>query len=187
VTCIAGIVDKDGAITLGGDSAGVSGLDVTVRKDPKVFIKGSFIYGFTSSFRMGQVLQYRFDSPDHDPRWDIDTFLRTVWIDSLRKAMETGGYARKDSGQESAGCFMFGYKGRLFFVDSDYQIGEPSLNYYAVGCGADYAKGVLFSTADSKLTASQRVQRSLECAERFSGGVRSPFVIHTLSKDVSTK
>ena len=56
MTCIAGLV-HDGAVYLAGDSAGCSGWDLTVRADPKVFVSGSYVMGFTTSFRMGQLLR----------------------------------------------------------------------------------------------------------------------------------
>lgn len=63
MTCIVGVTHK-GRVYMGGDSAGVSGLDLTVRKDQKVFRNGEFAIGFTSSFRMGQILQYVFFPPE---------------------------------------------------------------------------------------------------------------------------
>jgi hypothetical protein len=51
MTCIVGLVDG-GRVWLGGDSAGVSGWDLTVRADRKVFRNGPYVMGFTTSFRM---------------------------------------------------------------------------------------------------------------------------------------
>ena len=41
MTCIAGLVDSNGDIYIGGDSAGVAGYDLTIRADEKVFKKVS--------------------------------------------------------------------------------------------------------------------------------------------------
>ena len=62
MTCIVGLIDGN-RVWMGGDSAGVSGLDITVRSDPKVFRNGDFLIGFTSSFRMGQLLAFRLRPP----------------------------------------------------------------------------------------------------------------------------
>lgn len=49
MTCIVGYFDKKTKkVTIGGDSAGVSGLHITIRKDPKVFRVGEFIIGCTA-------------------------------------------------------------------------------------------------------------------------------------------
>ena len=56
MTCIVGYLDKE-TVYLGGDSAGTDGnYSQHIRKDKKVFQNGPFIFGFTSSFRMGQIL-----------------------------------------------------------------------------------------------------------------------------------
>lgn len=52
MTCIVGIVDN-GKVYMGADSLGVGGLSKRVRKDPKLFRVGEFVFGYTSSFRMG--------------------------------------------------------------------------------------------------------------------------------------
>ena len=57
MTCIVGMLNK-GKVIIGADSAGVSGLDVQIRKDPKVFITGEFVIGCTTSFRMIELLQF---------------------------------------------------------------------------------------------------------------------------------
>lgn len=52
MTCIIGFI-KNKKVYIGGDSAGVGGSHVTIRRDSKVFKNGNFIMGYTSSFRMG--------------------------------------------------------------------------------------------------------------------------------------
>lgn len=57
MTCIVGLVDGDRVI-LGGDSAGIAGWHLQLRADEKVFRNGPYAIGFTTSFRMGQILRY---------------------------------------------------------------------------------------------------------------------------------
>lgn len=59
MTCIAG-VGPHGKVVIGGDSAEVGGYDPTVRADVKVVVNGPFIIGFTSSLRMGQLIEHAF-------------------------------------------------------------------------------------------------------------------------------
>lgn len=54
MTAIVGLVEK-GNVYIGGDSAGVAGLSISIRGDEKVFKVGPFIMGFTSSFRMRAI------------------------------------------------------------------------------------------------------------------------------------
>lgn len=178
MTCIAGVVEN-GIVYIGGDSAGVANYDLTVRADSKVFINGHFIMGFTSSFRMGQLLRYSFIPPDYDPRVEVDKYMVTTFIDAVRKCLKDGGYATTIDGEESAGTFLVGFNGRLFIIDSDYQVGESIDSFCSVGCGAPYAVGSLSSTSGKP---EERIRKALETAERFNAGVRGPFVIMSNKK-----
>jgi hypothetical protein len=107
--------------------------------------------GFTTSFRMGQLLHHAFKAPK--PKGDLARFMATVFVDALRACLKDGGWARKDPEQEQAGTFLVGVPGRLFAVHDDYQIAEPAGGYAAVGCGGDLALGAHFElTEDDALT-----------------------------------
>lgn len=173
MTCIVGLVE-DGKVYLGGDSAGVAGWQLTVRADSKVFQTGPYIMGFTSSFRMGDLLRYAFDAPTPDPD-DLDRFMRTTFIDSVRKCLQMGGYATKDKEQEEGGTFLVGVAGRLYRIGCDYQVGEAVDGFFAVGCGEQLALGSLHATSYAGMAPHARVNLALQAAERFSAGVRGPF------------
>jgi ATP-dependent protease HslVU (ClpYQ) peptidase subunit len=172
MTCIVGIAEG-GKVYIGGDSAGVAGLDVTIRSDKKVFHNGDFIFGFTTSFRMGQLLQYSFVPPKRFTDKDLFAYMVTDFINAVRDCFKSAGYAGKDSEVERGGTFLVGHAGRLFSIEGDYQVGEQARGYHSVGCGADYANGSLYTT--SGLTPEARIQKALESAAFFSAGVSAPF------------
>lgn len=172
MTCIASVV-HDGRVYMGGDSAGVSGWDLTLRADEKVFSVGEFVIGFTSSFRMGQLLRHSFAPPPISG--DIARYMVVEFVDAVRACLKAGGYAKKESDVESAGTFMVGVRGRLFTVSDDYQVGEASAGYDAIGCGHAYAKGALNATRRSP--PRSRLNAALAAAEAHSAGVRGPYVI----------
>lgn len=172
MTCIVGLVEGN-RVWMGGDSAGVGGYSLSVRTDAKVFINGPMIFGFTSSFRMGQLLRWALTVPDFDPRLDVEKYMSTAFINSVRACLKENGWASTKDGQERGGVFLVGFRGRLFYVDEDYQVGCPLDPFDAVGCGHDIAKGALFATPH--LEALDRVQLALTAAERHSAGVRGPF------------
>jgi hypothetical protein len=163
---------------MGGDSAGVGGYDLHIRADEKVFTNGDFIMGFTSSFRMGQLLRYKFKPPYHMPGIPIDEYMVTTFVDEVRKCLKEGGFARSDNGEESGGKFLVGYRGELFYIDSDYQVGRLADGFAAAGCGDQIAHGALYATNGKP--PEERINTALEAAERFSAGVRGPFVIKSL-------
>jgi len=175
MTCIVGLVDGD-RVWLGGDSAGVAGYDLVVRADRKVFRNGAYVMGFTTSFRMGQLLRHGFEPPaPPDPPADLEAFMATTFIDAVRERLKAGGWAVKNLEQEQGGTFLVGVRGRLFEIGSDYQVGESVDGFSAVGCGDQVAHGALFASRGRP--AIDRVVTALAAAERFSAGVRRPFAI----------
>jgi hypothetical protein len=180
MTAIVGLIGKDKTIYIGGDSAGVAGLSLTVRKDPKVFINGSFIMGFTSSFRMGQLLHYTFEPPKHPGNMGVLKYMNTAFIDEVRKCLKDGGYAHISSNEESGGTFLVGYRGQLFRIGSDYQVGIPYGKFDSCGCGKDLCLGSMYSTEKMGIDPKKRITIALKAAEQFSGGVRAPFLIKEL-------
>lgn len=178
MTCIVGI-EHEGTVYIGGDSAGVSGLDVVVRSDEKVFINGPLIMGFTSSFRMGQLLRYAVDVPEQDPRHDDMKYLVVDVMDHIRDCFHEKGFLAKEDNVETGGVFLMGYKGRLYWVGSDFQVGRHLDGYAACGCGENYAMGVLhyLSRAKPKMSPEDKIKAALEAAAYHSGGVLEPYTI----------
>lgn len=177
MTCIVGFIDKKNKnVIIGADSAGVAGLDITIRKDKKVFKVGDFIIGCTSSFRMIQLLQFSFTPPRvHDK--DVYEYMCTDFINTVRDSFKNGGYLQKWSdGDEKGGTFLVGYKDRLFKISNDFQVGESLRGYESCGCGESYALGSIFSS--EKTDPKSIVLEALKTAENFSGGVQSPFNIY---------
>lgn len=176
MTCIVGVVD-DGKVYIGGDSAGVAGYSIVTRVDSKVFKNGPYIMGFTSSFRMGDILKHDFKAPKPRVGMKLDKFMVKEFIPAIRKAFKEGGYSKNDNGKEQGGTFLVGIYGHLFHIGGDFQVGESLDGYDSVGCGEDLALGSLFSTAASDMTAEERVTHALQAAEKFSAGVSGPFNI----------
>jgi len=178
MTCIVGWVDKSGDIYFGGDSAavGVGNLSLEIRKDVKVFKKKNMIFGFTTSFRMGQLLMFKLDIPYHPPKLSDYEYMCTDFIDGVRKCLKDNGYSEVDKNVEKVGEFLVGYRGRIYHIYNDLQVGMMDHNYDACGCGRGYAIGSL-ATNDENICPKKVILKALEVAEKFSGGVRKPFRI----------
>lgn len=174
MTCIVGIVEND-VVYMGADSAGSDGNIKFQRKDSKLFKNGDFLIGFTSSYRMGQLLRFKFKPPEFRPdEKDIYEYMVSDFVDAVRKCLKNGGFAEKDNGVERGGTFLVGFKGRLFRIEGDYQVGENFYNYNACGCGEDCAFGSLYSTEN--MEPQKRLEIALNAAQEFSTGVASPFI-----------
>lgn len=186
MTCIVGIEHK-GSVWLGGDSAGVSGYDIVSRADPKVFTiaDGSMLFGFTSSFRMGQLLRYSFKPPRHRANVPDMEYLVGPFVDSVRSLYKEKGFLRKDKEEELGGEVLLGYRGLLYEVYEDFQVGRTSEGFSSVGAGADIALGALHATQGQ--APETRAQVALEAAARFSAAVRGPFTVIKMDPPASPR
>jgi hypothetical protein len=154
--------------------------DTKIIANEKVFRNGDFVFGFTSSFRMGQLLRYSFIPPKHDKDMETYKYMVSVFVEAVRLCFKDGGYTTINNNEESGGTFLVGYDGRLFGIDADFQVWEQTCGYDAVGCGWAIALGSLYST--NNLPPKERVIQALKASEQFNSGVRGPFHIITYEK-----
>lgn len=180
MTCIVGMIDrKSNKVIIGGDSAASTNDSVVIRKDTKVFKKGVFVIGCTSSFRMIQLLKFKLILPDMNNK-DIYEYLCTDFIDAVRECFNEGGFLQKEpTGEETGGQFLIGYEDRLFIIDNDFQVGETYDEFNSVGCGSDFALGCIYLLRDKKIPIENKIRQALEAAEHFSPFVKQPFIFET--------
>lgn len=176
MTAIAGFTDGK-KVWIGGDSAGVAGYSMSTRTDCKVFKSGEMVMGFTTSFRMGQILQYHLTPPTPLEGQSDVTYMVKQFIPAVKAALVAHGFEKNDSGRQEGGTFLVGYRGALFAIYSDYQVGCVAQSYYACGCGEDLVLGALFALDLYEMTPEERLTIALEAAEEFSAGVKAPFSI----------
>lgn len=184
MTCIIGLVENN-TMYVGGDSAGVSGLDLTIRKDVKVFQKESMLIGYSGSFRMGQLLRFSLQLPEHPPDMPDYTYMCTFFIDAVRECLKKGGFTLiKDGVEEIDGEFIVCYHNCVYNIEIDFQVGISSDNYYAIGCGRKYALGAM-----EVLTGKpeERIEKALAVASKFSAGVRPPFKVLYMEEEISAE
>jgi len=183
MTCIAAISENN-TIYMGADSAGVgSYYTYSIRSDKKIFIKNSFIFGFTSSYRMGQLLKYSLNIPEKPSELSQEIFIHTLFIESIRKCLKDNGYSEIKDNTEKGGTFIFGYNGLIYKVESDFQINETTDSFACCGCGRDWADAVLYITQEKNIKPKERIKQALETSEHFCCAIKKPFEILTLNSN----
>ena len=167
MTCIVAIAYDD-RVVMGADSAGVSGYDLQIRADHKIFINNKFMIGYTGSFRGGQLLQYSFTPPAKRAMHSLHQYMVTDFVDAIRSCFKDGGFLTQKDGIESCSfSCIIAHQNELYILEEDFQIGRSVQHYAAVGCGAPLALGAFYAGGDA--------QTALEAAEMWSAGVRRPF------------
>lgn len=180
MTCIVGF-RKGGKVWIGGDSLGVAGMSKSVRLDRKVFKVGEYVLGFTSSFRMGQILQYQTDLvyPVAEESKDLHRFAVVQLIPRLRAAFHSNGMMGKnDMGQDCVGQFLIGYRDQLWCVESDFQVSLPADPFYCIGSGAQFAAGAMeVLTTAPESHPEDVIKGAIAVAEKFCCGVGGPVTV----------
>jgi ATP-dependent protease HslVU (ClpYQ) peptidase subunit len=126
---------------------------------------------------MIQLLRFSFKPPELNSK-DIYEYMCTDFINAVRTCFKDGGYLQKyTDGDEKGGFFLVAYKDRLFKIEEDFQVAENLNGMDAVGCGADFALGAMFSMQNQNITTKDKVLKALEAAEFLALGVSRPFII----------
>ena len=123
MTCVIGLV-QGSKIYIGVDSAAVSGWTRRETLQKKVFRRGPFLIGYTTSFRMGQLLEHHLDVPKQKDDQDDMAFMVTVFVEAARKLFKEKGFSKIESNNESGGQFLVGYRGVLYSIEKDFQVGR---------------------------------------------------------------
>lgn len=173
MTCIIGLEDR-GRIWMGCDSAAAASWDIRVSKVNKIFRLGDLAVGFTSSWRMGQILRYQVKIDPQEKETD-ESYMVTKVVESIREAFKAHGYSKIEDNQESGGTLLVGCKGKIYTIYSDYQVNRFDEGYSAIGCGSGYALGAMRSLEG--LPPKKRIRKALEISAHFSNGVTEPFRI----------
>jgi ATP-dependent protease HslVU (ClpYQ) peptidase subunit len=168
MTCIVGI-ENNGVVHLGGDIQGTGGNNKIVHTQPKVFNRKGVLFGFTTSYRFGQILEHSLPTPvvpeDQD---DVYRWLITVLIPDIRKAL-------RDEGYEGGGNCLIGVRGQLWELQNDFSVLRSVRGYAAVGSGYEYAMGSLTTSVAAGLSSTQdyigAVKRAISVAGTFSPSV----------------
>lgn len=183
MTCIAAVVGPDGAVYMGGDSAGISNdtvYSLGIGTEPKVWRSGNMLFGACGSFRVSQVIRWQVHVPTYDPNTEILAYLTGALMDTLRDSLAMHGSLQAwldDATEGIDGGLLIGTQGRVFEVYNDFGIGELVHGYGATGCGGPIALGNLAATESLDIKPKKRITMALEAAERHSAGVRGPFTI----------
>lgn len=178
MTCIVGCINRrDGNVIIGGDTAASNGEFIEGRLDTKVFKRGDFIFGCTTSFRMIQILRFNLKIPEIDGK-EIYEYMCTDFIESVRKCFEEFGFIERSlSSGDRGGTFLVGYKNKLFKIEGDFQVGVVMDEYTAVGSGYLVALGCLYANHGRDIDSFTKVDMALKASEKYSLGVRGPFII----------
>lgn len=140
MTCIIGL-EFEGKVYLAGDKLGSNGWRKSEYSEPrKIFENGDAIFGYTSTFRWGQLLEFGLKdiiAPDDTSK--MQRWLVTVVVPKIRNMLEDVKYDVKASGANA----LIGIKGQLWEYQDDHSVIRSVNGYAAVGSGESFANAAM--------------------------------------------
>lgn len=177
MTCVVGIA-KDGVVYIGADSCGSTPTSAMTVTNPKVFaVDNRFLIGVCGSFRVIDLLQYSLKVNKQSSSMSDDCFMRTIFIPAVRECFVKNGFPLDDDEIN----FLVGYNGKIYCVEPDLAVLNPTPWGHSIGSGAEAARGSLWTTQHSD-DIMHRVLIALEASEAMTPSVRGPFLIEQLPK-----
>jgi ATP-dependent protease HslVU (ClpYQ) peptidase subunit len=180
MTCIVGL-EYHGKVHIGGDLQGTGWNNKIKHDQPKVFVRNGIAFGYTTSYRFGQLLEHVLPDPIVPANPDeIYPWLIKVLVPSIKDTL-------KDAGYEGGGNCLIGVKSTLWELQNDYSILRSVNGYASVGSGYEYANGAMYAMLTKlkgqALTdegAQDLVELAIEAAGTFSPSVGVDSVIVTV-------
>ncbi len=173
MTCIAGVAHA-GRVWIGGDSCGSTPTAWQDVGNVKVFTLGEMLIGVCGSFRTIDLLRYQVPCVRQNDE-PIDRFIRSTFAGSISDVLER---FKVPDDVRAATNLLVGIAGRLFEVQSDLSVVDAPDWGFAVGEGADAARGSLHTTQGARGKTGipeYRILAALRAAEAVCPSVRGPF------------
>lgn len=171
MTCIAGLVDNN-IIYIGGDRGVSDDSSILSMLQPKVIIKGDWIYGYAGSLGNGQLFDF-IDLPDVKKKDDVYKILRMDVVENYKSILDTHGSSKDDDSTD----FIIGCLGRLFEFNTD-DWGVAEITEVAIGSGGNFALGSLYSTIGND--PIERIGLAIGAAITYSPTCQGPIDILSL-------
>jgi ATP-dependent protease HslVU (ClpYQ) peptidase subunit len=175
MTCIVGL-EHGGHVFIGGDIQGTGWNKKVVHTQPKVFSKAGVVFGYTTSYRFGQLIEQVLSDPViPDDSGAVYRWLITVLVPDIKKMLKANEW-------EEGGSCLIGVKGQLWELQSDWSVLRSVNGYSSVGSGYEYAHGSLYTslldrTIKTDDEAISIVQNAIRAAGSFSPSVGCESVV----------
>lgn len=179
MTVIVGYVDKEKKEMYFGADTCIGYGNFTIDKvDDKIisFPEQELVIGFAGSWYPIQLIKHNIEIPDYEEGSDIMSYMVKEFVPMISSIVEG------TISETTALGILIGFKGRLFEVDEQFCVTEPSLHYHAIGSGDRHAIGCLHTMDNyvESATSQTKVDAALNCATKFILNVRPPFTNHVI-------
>lgn len=182
--CIAYKIHNKGIILVADRAGTDEDENQIIRRDPKIFKIGKFMFAISGSFRLRDILMYDFVLPKKLKVESIDRYMRTKFINKFRETCISKGIVKKidDEEDQLIGNVLVCYEDKIYQIESDFQVGESVDNFAAIGSGSQLALGALsiLSKLEGKYFKKDNIENTLsyilDDVSRYKSSVKGPYV-----------
>jgi ATP-dependent protease HslVU (ClpYQ) peptidase subunit len=172
-------IQGDGWAVIGGDSqsADESGFAINIPTG-KIFRNGEIILAGAGQVRGINLLEHVWVAPPIKIG-NIDKYLTSILIPSMRKCFDAADYEFKQDGTsvENDNVWLICIQGNIYRIDSDYSWERSDSNIYVAGSGERFALGALEALkagdVETITKAKNYIRMALKIASKydaFTGG-----------------
>jgi ATP-dependent protease HslVU (ClpYQ) peptidase subunit len=142
MTCIVGLEWNNKAY-IGGDIQGTGGNISFEHTQPKIFERGGVLFGYTSSYRYGQIVENHLQEPLHVPE-DRNGVYYWICQELVPKIQST----LINNNWNEGGDMLLAVHGELWNLQPDFSVLRPTSGFMSVGSGTQYALGSVKASLD---------------------------------------
>lgn len=138
MTCIIAVETKDNNVVMAGDNLGSNGHTGSNYHQPKVFKHSGMMFGYTSTFRFGQIIEVMLNNNSiHLPATDAEVYpwLVNTFVPKVRDVLKQNDC--------SGGNMLIGVRGQVWEMQGDFSVLRAEDGYNSVGSGEEAAKAAL--------------------------------------------
>jgi len=200
MSTIIGITNKHGAcIAADGRISSIdqdgytTQINTLPKNQTKVIKNNGWIIGTSGDLRAINLLQHAHKPTKPPTHNNIEKHIITKFIPELRNTFDTHGYSLPQREQsthvaEHSSTILIAAKGQIFCIDGDYSVLTEQLGIYAIGSGAQYALGHLYTLRHTipnlKLGhLEQTCIGALETAAHWDPHTGPPYTTHTQTRN----
>lgn len=150
MTCIIAVeaVDNNGndVVVMAGDHLGSNGFTKHLVSQPKVFSHSGMVFGYTTSFRYGQLIEHCLDNNELMLPTKVNTYKWLVrqFVPALKSILKENEYT-------AGGCALIGLNGELWKIQEDFAVLRYDIGFGSVGSGVYHAEGSILTWSKLEL------------------------------------
>lgn len=151
------------------------------KDNSKIVKNGPYFLGAAGDMRAINLLAHAFKPPvphDNEVGEKLDRFITSKFVPALKTCFEHNGYG-KDGEQDS--FIMVVVNATIYELGANYEWARDTRGIYALGSGAPYALGSMFSELNGKnktlTSAKAAVKNAVQISAQLDPGTSEPVIM----------